>query len=123
MLFLLKHGIKETPSLDLSPLWNFGETYSHTVVAADRKKCFFGVYSDFMLSKIGCRMEDYSALLEDQISKMTRRGLVEKKYWENIKESILAYTKERAVGELIKSKKIDGRIQQIEQFIRSIRDD
>jgi type II restriction enzyme len=120
LLFMVRNGIREDQNLNLSLFWNFSEIYSHTVIAAERKKCFLGEYNDSVLATINYEKSDFSMLLEEQIRKMSNRGAIEKEYWEKEKETILAYSKEEAIKELVKSRKIDEKIQQIDQFVKGL---
>ncbi|MDR3013749.1 MAG: HindIII family type II restriction endonuclease [Chitinispirillales bacterium] len=122
-IFMIRHGIKENPKLNLSPLWNYGEELSRTVVVADKKKRFLTEYNHVFLSTIGCQSKDYAKILTKQISIITRRGTTEKAFWENEKNNILKYSKKQAIEELIRAKKINEKIRQIEQYIGGLRDD
>ena len=59
-------------------------------------------------------------MLSACIDSIKGRGSEEKAYWETERNSILAYSREQAVKELIKSKKVDEKIRQIDIFIRGI---
>ena len=115
--FLLTHGIKECERINLSTLWNFSETLSHTVVVANRKKCFTNTFDKVLLSVIGQTQTVFDRALAAYIQDITQRGAAEKSYWENERESISTYTHEQAISELIKSKKIDEKIRQIDSYI------
>jgi len=123
LVFMIRNGIKESPGLDLSPLWNFGEYLSAEVVVADMKKCFLSRYRSRFLSAVKGRAEDFSSLLGNQIALINRRGNIEKRFWEEEKVKINAYTREEAVAELVKSKKIDDKIRQIDQYVKGLRRD
>ncbi|MDR0905019.1 MAG: HindIII family type II restriction endonuclease [Oscillospiraceae bacterium] len=121
LAFLLKHNIKESEELSLAPIWNFCENYSHSVVVAESKRCFIPEYSDFIVNQIGCNYGDFSTLIECQIEIIKARGGIECGYWEQQKAEILSFTREKAISELIKSRKIDEKIVQIESYIRGLR--
>lgn len=123
LIFMLKRGIRETPSLNLSALWNYGEVLSHAVVVADKKKNFLPAYDRIFLSTIGCAREEYAKALAEQISLINARGASEKAFWVKEKNDILGYSRNQAIQELIHSKKIDEKILQIEQYIGGLRND
>jgi type II restriction enzyme len=50
LIFLIRHGIKESLTVNLSPLWNFGAEYSKTVVVANKKNCFMEEYNASILT-------------------------------------------------------------------------
>jgi hypothetical protein len=120
---MIKHGIKESFACNLSTLWNYGEELSHIVVVADKKKRFLEDYNRIFLSALGCQPEDYVNTLVNQIAIIEKRGLVEKTFWENEKTNILQYSRKQAIKELIRSKKIEEKIQQIEQYVEGLRND
>ena len=120
---MIKQGIKESLICNLSALWNYGEELSHKVVVADKKKCFLADYNQVFLSSLGCQPEDYLNALAEQIPIIMQRGLVEKAFWKKEKTRILKYSKKRAIKELIRSKKIEEKIQQIEQYIEGLCND
>jgi type II restriction enzyme len=122
-IFMIKHNIKENLKLNLSQLWNYGKELSHTVVVADRKICFFSGYNQVFSATVGYQSKDYIEMLEKQVSVITQRGNTEKTFWENEKNNIFKYTKEQAIEELIRTKKIDEKIQQIEQYVGGLRND
>jgi hypothetical protein len=120
LLFLLTHGIKESETVNLSALWNFGETYSHNVLVAEKKKCFIGDFDTLLLSSIGQTQTEFDKALALYIRNIVLRGKTEKAYWEDERKAIAAYSREKAIAELIKSKKIDEKIRQIDTYIRGI---
>ena len=123
LIFLLTHGIRENERVNLSVLWNFGEILSHKVVVAEKKKSFMKDFDKFLLSSIGQTQADFDKALASCIQNITQRGEAEKAYWENERKAITAYTHEKAISELIKSKKIDEKIRQIDSYIREVRRD
>ncbi|MCL2182545.1 MAG: HindIII family type II restriction endonuclease [Chitinispirillia bacterium] len=123
IIFMIIHDIKECLTLNLSPLWNYGEKCSYTVVVADKKKRFLEEYNKMFLSTIECQHKDYIKMLTKQISVITERGIAEKTFWENEKTSILNYSKKQAIEELIHTKKIEEKIQQIEHYVGGLCND
>jgi len=123
LVFMIKQGIKESLVCNLSALWNYGEELSHIVVVADKKKSFLEDYNQVFLSLLGCQPEDYVNALTEQIPIIIQRGLVEKAFWEKEKSNILKYSRKQAIEELISSKKIEEKIQQIEKYIEGLCND
>ena len=117
---MIRNGIRETPCLDLSPLWNFGEHLSGRVFVVDKKKCFLSAYLSRFLSTVKGRSEDFSNILENQIANINRRGSIEKRFWEEEKVKINTYTLQEAIAELVKSKKIDDKIRHIDQYVKGL---
>jgi type II restriction enzyme len=119
--FLLEHEIQENETITLAPIWNFSDDYAKTVVVSESKRCFIPEYSSFIAEHLGYSQNDFSTLIDAQIEIIKQRGDVERGYWESQKAEIRSYSREKAIDELIKSKKIDEKISQIESFIRGLR--
>ena len=124
LLVLIIHGVRENKQLNLSKIWNFSEGYySRKIVCADNKKCFLDPFSQYFVTISGLVKEDFESVLSSQILKIRERGIEEKRHWENEKSSIMSYSKEKAIAELINCKKIDSKIRQIDQFIGGLGND
>ncbi len=120
LIFMLKHGMKENRALNFSALWDYGKKLSRTVVVADKKKCFLTDYDHVFLSTVGGRREEYETMLDGRISAIALRGSAEKAFWEKEKDSIRNYSREQAIEELIRSKKI---VRQIQRYLEGLRND
>jgi len=68
----------------------------------------------------GLSQDDFDALLLSCIANIRNRGDKEKAYWKTEHDIILSYTHEQAIAELIKSKKIEEKVRQIDIYIRGI---
>jgi len=120
LIFLIQRGIIESEVLNFARLWNFGEKLSHSVVVADKKKNFIHDFNIELLTSIGWSEKEFSSALTDYMENIAERGDFEKAYWENEREKILKLTREQAIDELIKSKKINEKIRQIDLYVRGI---
>lgn len=120
LLFLIEHNIRETIDLNFSEIWNFSELYSHRIVCADMKKCFINQLNTALLHLTEKEACQFASLLKEQAASMIQRGKVEKSFWEEEKKKIEQYTREKAISELIATKKIHKKIKQIDVYIRSL---
>ncbi|MDR3278790.1 MAG: HindIII family type II restriction endonuclease [Oscillospiraceae bacterium] len=121
LTFLLKHQIRESETVNLAPIWNYCKDYSRSVVVAESKRCFIPDYSRFIIKHVGYNQNDFSSLIKSQIEIIKRRGGEEHEYWEKQKSKILSFTREKAIAELLKSKKIDEKIARIDSYVRGLR--
>ena len=121
LIFLIENGIKETPNLSFAPLWNFCELYSHKVVYSDKEKCFMQQFNSEVLALTGLDSSVFSAQLSAQIKTITERGNLEKSLLEEEIKKIKQFSREKAIEELIKDKKLDEKIEQIDKYIRRLR--
>ena len=121
LIFLIENGIKETPNLSFAPLWNFCELYSHKVVYSDKEKCFMQQFNSEVLALTGLDSSVFSAQLSAQIKTITERGNLEKSHLEEEIKKIKQFSREKAIEELIKDKKLNEKIEQIDKYIRRLR--
>ena len=121
LIFLIENGIKETPNLSFAPLWNFCELYSHKVVYSDKEKCFMQQFNSEVLALTGLDSSVFSAQLSAQIKTITERGNLEKSLLEEEIKKIKQFSHEKAIEELIKDKKLNEKIEQIDKYIRRLR--
>ena len=121
LIFLIENGIKETPNLSFAPLWNFCELYSHKVVYSDKEKCFMQQFNSEVLALTGLDSSVFSAQLSAQIKTITERGNLEKSLLEEEIKKIKQFSHEKAIEELIKDKKLNEKIEQIDKYKRRLR--
>lgn len=120
MIFLIENGIKETADISFSPLWGFCNDYSHKVLCSDMKKCFMPQFNSALLSLVGLDGELFADRLKQQIAAISERGSQEKMFWQEEIKKIERYSREEAISELIKAKKIRQKIAQIDVYIRGL---
>lgn len=120
LISMLHFGIKESEAINLSSIWNFSNGISHTTVVGENKKSFISEFDTQCLSTVGLSQDSFDNLLHICIHRIINRGYKEKAYWEDERKNILSYSREQAITELIKSKKIDEKIRQIDLYVRGI---
>lgn len=120
LIFLIENGIKETAELSFSPLWAFCNAYSHEVLHSDMKKCFIPRFNATLLELIGLSNELLLNQLKRQIATISERGDQEKLFWQGEIKRIECYSREKAISELIKAKKINEKIVQIDTYIKGL---
>ena len=120
LVFMIRHGIKESKDLSLADLWGFCGAYSHEVLCSDMKTCFLEQFNDFFLQKAHLNRAPFDGLLREQIEIIVRRGEKERSFWIAELEEVKQYSREKAIRELIKSKKIYEKIAQIDTYVRGL---
>lgn len=114
LIYLLANKIKESNTVNLSPIWNFGKIYSSKInVETAGKDCFVNEFNILFLDVVGEKKESFISALEKQRDKIFDRGEVEKAYWDCQKEKTRRLSKDQAIDELIRAKKINEKISQI----------
>lgn len=120
-IFLIRNGVKETVKLDLSGIWGFCDQYSHKIPCSDMKKCFLKPLNETLLQLLSLDKNLLADIFNTQIRTITKRGFQERTFWQDEIKKIEAYTKEEAITELIKSKKIREKIFQIDLYVKGLR--
>ncbi len=120
LIFLIENGIKETTNLSFSSLWGFCYDYSQGLFYSEIKKCFIKQFDTQLFMLLGLDNELFTELLDEQITTIIKRGEQEKLFWEKEVNKIERYSREEAISELIKSKKIYEKMTQIDTYIRSL---
>lgn len=120
LIFLIENGIKETADLSFSSLWAFCDAYSHEVLCSDMKKCLIPKFNASVLKLTGLSNESFVTQLKKQIVTISERGNQEKQFWQEEIKKIECYSREEAIHELIKAKKIHEKIAQIDTYIRGL---
>ncbi|MCL1845716.1 MAG: HindIII family type II restriction endonuclease [Defluviitaleaceae bacterium] len=121
LIFLLEQGIRESEEIDLSVIWGFCEKISHEIVVAEKKKCFFNRFDIGLVNSLGESWKEFDKILKTCKNKIIERGFAEKSYWESERDAVSKLTREQAIEELIRAKKINEKIQQIDTYLGGIR--
>lgn len=116
---MLEQNVKETTLLSLESLWNASQMIARdkSLSFANAKCCFLPKMDVYVAKKIGMPDSDYGELLNKYKRLIVYRGKTEIAYWNGCIEEIKKYTKERAIEELIKAKKLQEKINAISLYI------
>ncbi len=121
LIYLILNGIKETEHLSFADVWNYGAELASQTVIAQKKKCFIPQLNQKILSCVGEREETLRQVLATQIRSIGTRAISEKQYWNEEIATIQRFTRERAIEELIKAKKIREKIAQIDIYVEGLK--
>lgn len=116
---MLERNIKESDSLSLESLWNASQMIARdkTLSFANAKCCFLPKMDAYVTRKIGLSEAEYGQVLNEYKHLMVYRGKAEIAYWNGCIEEIKGYTRERAIDELIKARKLQEKISAIVAYI------
>lgn len=120
---LLQYDIKETPTFSLESLWNASNMIAKdkSLTYNNRKDCFLDKMDSYVIKKIGIdKNRYYNLLFQNYTDASIKRCKDEVKYWRYEIQTIEDYTKEQAVIELIKAKKINEKIESIMTYMRKL---
>lgn len=87
---------------------------------ANAKQCFLPKMDTYVAKKIGLTEIEFSTELDNYKRLIVYRGKVEIQYWNNYVDIIKEYTRERAIEELLKAKKLQEKISMINSYIEKL---
>ena len=122
ILFLLVNNVVETDALSLESVWNAPVRLARDtkIAYADRMNCQLQFINKILCERISKNYDDFNKQLELCKSNLRRRGDVELEYLTEEKQLINSLTKEEAIAELLKSRKVLERISTIRKFVDSL---
>ena len=122
ILFLLVNDIRETDNLSLEAIWNAPVRLARDtkIAYADRMNCQFPHINQMLCDRISIPIERFNKQLNACKEIIRNRGGYELEYLNAEKESITTLTRDEAITELLKSKKVLERISTIEKFVSSL---
>lgn len=120
---LLDKKIKESENFSLESLWNSSQMIARdkTLVFANAKACFLPKIDGYVAKKIGMKEADFIDLLDVYKSLIVDRGKREIEHWNNYIAQIREYSREEAIEELIKAKKLNEKITVISTYIEKLK--
>lgn len=122
LYFLLSNRIKESLDCNLSFIWNISDKIANKpdLIFAERKKCFIREIQKEICDALQLSAEQFANLMHDRIEQTIIRGESEISYLDAEIARISTYSREQAIAELIKSKKINEKKRAIIKYIQSL---
>ncbi len=118
--FLIKNGIRETVDFSLSCIWDFSRFYGKRILFSERKKCLIGSFTDFLLTSCGLDSDGFQDFLKDSRAKIKEKGDEAISFWKSEIDRIKHLSREEAIEELLKQRRISERIAQIRKYMEGI---
>ncbi len=122
ILFLLENNVMETDTLSLEAIWNAPVRLARDtrIAYADRMNCQFPYINQMLCDRISVPIQSFNEQLDICKATIRNRGNYELEYLNTEREAITALTRDEAIAELLKSKKVLERISTIEKFVSSL---
>lgn len=120
---MLAHEIKEEQGkVSLESLWNSSQMIARdkSLAYANAKQCFLPKMNTYVAKKIGCSTATFEKSLYGYKDLIITRGKSEINYWTDKIAEIKRYSKEQAINELIKSMKLQEKIDVINKYIERL---
>ena len=118
---LLKEDIIETPDINLDKLWTFSAKTSQTTHVSDMNRCFLPKQNAFIREFFNFSEEKFKNEFEHFKTNIISRGITEINYWENEIMHIKNLSREQAINLLIKSLKLNEKINSINNYLNQLR--
>lgn len=125
ILFLLKNNISENTTLSLENIWKAPTRLVREtkITYADRMDCHLPFVNKVLCERISLTTNDFDIYLKKCKNIICERGSNELVFLNNEASEINKMTKDQAISELLKCKKISERISTIEKFVKTLRKD
>lgn len=122
ILFLLENNVMESDTLSLEAIWNAPVRLARDtrIAYADRMNCQFPYINQMLCDRISVPIQKFNEQLDVCKDIIRNRGNYELEYLNTEKEAITTLTRDEAIAELLKSKKVLERISTIEKFVSSL---
>lgn len=122
MLFLLNMQVVEDVPLSLEQIWNAPTRIERDskIAYADRMNCLFPYINKMVCDRISVTLDDFEMQLKECKSYILERSNDEIAILETEIKNIEGYTKEQAIKELIKSRKLNEKIAAILSYKHSL---
>lgn len=121
LYILLKEGVKESPEINLSQLWNQSEIIGKDTTVAQSKRCFLPTQNANIASILEISDAEFYGYFAQMKSILAERGSTEIDHYQQEITRIKQFDREKAIAELLKSKKLDSKIATIQNFIDQLK--
>lgn len=120
LYILLKEGVRESSSVNLSNLWNQSGLISETTTVSNSKSCFLNQQNQNIAKFLRITPNKFYEYFNCVKNIIIERGYMEIQYYEEEIERVKQLSREAAIAELLKSMKLDSKIVTIRSFIDQI---
>lgn len=120
LYILLKEGIRESSSINLSALWNQSGIISKTTTVSNSKSCFLNQQNQNISKILKITPEKFYEYFNSVKELIVERGNTEIQYYEQEIERVKQQNREEAIAELLRNLKLESKIATIRGFIDQI---
>lgn len=120
LYILLKEGIRESSSINLSALWNQSGIISKTTMVSNSKSCFLNQQNQNISKILKITPEKFYEYFNSVKELIVERGNTEIQYYEQEIERVKQLNREEAIAELLRNLKLESKIATIRGFIDQI---
>lgn len=121
LYILLKEGVKESSSVNISQLWNQSAIIGKDTTVSNAKSCFLAKQNSNIASILQISDSEFYRYFNKVKEIIVKRGNTEIEYYQQEIERVKSLNREEAIAELLKSMKLDSKIATIQNFIDQIK--
>lgn len=120
LYILLKEGIRESSSINLSALWNQSGIISKTTTVSNSNSCFLNQQNQNISKILKITPEKFYEYFNSVKELIVERGNTEIQYYEQEIERVKQLNREEAIAELLRNLKLESKIATIRGFMDQI---
>lgn len=120
LYIILKEDIKESSSVNIKDLWNQSHIIGKTTVVDNAEQCFLPYQNQNICKFLKITNNEFNSYFNTLRMVIGDRGLEEIEYYKKEIERVKQLDRDTAIKELLKSMKLESKIETIERFIDSI---
>jgi len=122
LVFLLRAGVRESATVNLSSIWSISEQLAEKVKVSqkNRKDNFYRIGNELFCQHLLLSYDALKAELLKCKNATISRAEVEIEFWTQHVEEVKKYTREQAIAELISALKVHQKIASIRKFIKQL---
>lgn len=120
VLFLIKNNVKESKTVNLQKIWQFSKNYASECSCKDSTRCFIPIFDNYILKFCNISHAEFSQFLHLHIASTKKRSNEEVTFIKNEIARVKNLPHSQAIDELLKSKKLDDKMQKIKKFAQGL---
>lgn len=116
----IRSGIKENENLNLSSIWGWPAFKLSQTMGNKTKTCYLKDQDKALIDFLSLSNESFTDHMNARINELKERSKTEIDYWLDQENQIRNLSREEAIEQLLASRKIDKKIEQIEKFVKGL---
>ena len=117
LAFLLKNNVCETSRFSLAPLWGLSHTIASSFAIAEKEVIFWDRQETLLCKLVNVSFNSLQKLLKSGRQISVKRGNEEILYYQKKIDEINNYSRDEAIAELLKAKKLEEKLAAIRSYI------
>lgn len=116
----IRSGIKEDEGLNLSSIWNWPALKLSRTMGDKTKNCYLKEQDNALVDFLSLSESSFASHMNSRIDGLQKRSETEIEYWLEQEKQIRNLSREEAIEQLLATRKIGKKIEQIEKFVKGL---